>query len=151
MTMPRFVGIIKVSPTGTIDKATASDPGIERIGMEISMEYEIKNGRRPEDVSAENLGFDIRSKDKKSGGARYIEVKARAQEGAVALTQNEWFKAQRFRDDYYLYAVMNASSNPQLYIVQNPAQNLVPDKKVEVVRYIVSLENVVASSHVAKL
>lgn len=142
MTMPRFVGIIKVVPASTIDKAMVTDAEIERVGMEVSIEYEIKNGRVPEDVSAENLGFDIRSKDKKSGDVRYIEVKARAHTGAVALTQNEWFKALRFKDDYYLYAVMNAATSPQLYIVQNPAENLEPDERVEVVRYIVPFKEV---------
>jgi len=120
-----------------------TDAEIERVGMEVSIEYEIKNGRVPEDVSAENLGFDIRSKDKKTGDVRYIEVKARAHTGAVALTQNEWFKARRFKDDYYLYAVMTAATSPQLYIVQNPAENLEPDERVEVVRYVVPFKEIV--------
>jgi hypothetical protein len=92
-------------------------------------------GRSPKDVSAENLGFDIRSEDE-NGIARYIEVKARAGTGSVALTQNEWFKAKRFGDDYYLYAVMNAATEPRLYIIQNPAISLEPEE-VEVVKYIV--------------
>ncbi len=144
MTMPRFVGIIRIVPSNTIDNSMVSNAEIELIGMQVATEYEIKNGRMPEDVSAENLGFDIRSKDKKSGEVRYIEVKARAKAGAIALTQNEWFKARRFKDDYYLYAVMNAAKDPQLYIIQNPAENLEPDEKVQVVRYIVPLDEVLA-------
>jgi len=104
------------------------------------MEYEMKHGRTPEDVSSENLGFDIRSRDKQ-GNVRYIEVKARAERAPVALTPNEWFKARRFKDDYFLYAVMNATKVPQLYIIQNPAENLEPEEKVEVVRYVVSFKN----------
>ncbi len=135
MSMPRFVGIIRVKPAESINKAMQSDEKIERIGMQVVMEHEIKEGRNPEDVSAENLGFDIRSKDE-NDVVRYIEVKARSGTGEVALTQNEWFKAQRFGDDYYLYAVMNAATEPKLYIIQNPAINLEPEQ-VEVVRYIV--------------
>jgi hypothetical protein len=136
-----------------------SDPEIERIGMEKAMEYEIRNGRVPEDVSSENLGFDIRSKDgdgkmrylEKVGGKRGlsefqdIEVKARAGVGAVALTQNEWFKAERFKDEYYLYVVFQAASKsklPELMIIQNPAENLNYEEKLEVVRYIAGWDEV---------
>lgn len=142
MSMPRFVGIIRVRPADTVGEAMKSDAEIERIGMEIATEYEIKNDRVPEDVSAENLGFDIRSTDREKN-VRYIEVKARAQKGPVALTQNEWFKAQRFRDDYYLYAVMNAAGKPRLYTIQNPAENLETEERVEVVRYVVPFNEIV--------
>jgi len=118
-----------------------SDPEIERIGMEKAMEYEIAHSRTPEDVSDQDLGFDIRSKDK-DGNIRYIEVKARAGTGDVALTQNEWFKAKRFGDDYYLYAVMNAATNPELYVIHNPAERLKPEERIEVVRYIVSFSEI---------
>ena len=141
MSMPRFVGIIRVKPPEEIGRTMRSDAEIERIGMEVSMEHEIKNGRTPEDVSAENLGFDVRSMDK-DGKVRYIEVKARAETGAIALTQNEWFKARRFKDDYYLYVVMNAAGKPQLHIIQNPAENLAIEEKVEVVRYVVPFNEI---------
>ncbi len=115
---------------------------IERIGMETAMAHEVKNGRTPQDVSAENSGFDIRSVDAESRDIRYIEVKARAGTGPVALTQNEWFKAQRFQEAYYLYAVMNAATSPQLYIVKNPAENLDPEERLEVVRHVVPSEQI---------
>jgi len=75
------------------------------VGMQVTMAYEREQGRVPEDVSAENLGFDVRSTDPDSGQKRYIEVKARAKVGPVALTQNEWFKASRFGSEFYLYVV----------------------------------------------
>jgi hypothetical protein len=143
MSMPRFVGIISVKPSDRIDKAMQRDDEIECIGMEISLEYEINNGRMPEDVSSENLGFDIRSSDS-FGKIRYIEVKARAETGAVALTQPEWFKAQRFKNDYYLYAVMNAVGKPRLIIVQNPSENLEHEEKAEVVRFVVPFKEIIA-------
>ena len=138
MGMPSFVGIIRVRPSDAVGKAMHSDAEIERLGMETATNYEIEHGRIPEDVSAENLGFDIRSTDE-SGKVRYIEVKARAQTGAVALTQNEWFKAKRFGEEYYLYAVMNAAGKPQLYTIQNPAERLEPKEQIGVVRYVISL------------
>lgn len=139
MSMPRFIGIISISPPAKSDDAMQSDEETERIGMEIAVKYEIENGRKPEDVSAEKLGFDIRSRDNQER-IRYIEVKARAGIGSVALTQNEWFKAKRFGDDYFLYAVMNAKKKPEIYVIANPAQNLQPLERLEVVRYVVSFQ-----------
>ncbi|MCX5850422.1 MAG: DUF3883 domain-containing protein [Deltaproteobacteria bacterium] len=139
MSMPRFLGMIRVTPLEKPDASMRSNEEIEQIGMNTATEYEIKNGRNPIDVSSENLGFDIRSTDK-SEMPRYIEVKARAAKGAVSLTQNEWFKAKRFKDDYYLYVVLNASSHPELYIIPNPAENLIPEERVEIVRYVLSFD-----------
>lgn len=60
---------------------------IELVGMQVAMAYERDNKRQPEDVSGENHGFDVRSVEFDAEGAfagiRYIEVKARAQSGAI--------------------------------------------------------------------
>jgi hypothetical protein len=141
MTMPRFMGSIRVKPSEKINHAMQSDAEIERIGMEIAIKHEIENGRTPEDVSSQYLGFDIRSTDKDSI-VRYIEVKARAESGDIALTQNEWFKAHRFKEDYYLYVVYNASTSPELFVIQNPAVNLNAHEKIEVVRYIIGTQDI---------
>lgn len=142
MSTPKFLGIIKVEPLLTENvNEMISDEKIEKIGMEKAIEYEIKSGRNPEDVSQLNLGFDIRSIDS-SGNTLYIEVKARAGKGKIALTQNEWFKAQRFGDDYYLYVVFNAISNPELIIIKNPAKNLSPQIEFENVRFAINQEEI---------
>jgi len=99
-----------------------------------------EDGWTPEDVSAQNLGFDVRSTNPKEH-KRYIEVKARAGVGPVSLTQNEWFKAQRFQDDYYLYVVLNAAAQPELYRIQNPASVLLPDEQMEV-RYLIAVQDI---------
>ncbi len=137
MSMPELLAVIRI--VSEKNKMEESEE-IEKIGMEITMEYEKEHGRIPEDVSKENLGFDIRSRDEKTGEVRYIEVKARAGEGEVALTPNEWFKAKRFKDQYFLYVVSNATTKPILYIIRNPAENLTPEKKVEIVRFIVPVD-----------
>jgi len=142
MGMPRFVGAVRVVPAAQAAPQMEEDPQIERIGMEVALAYERAQGRVPEDVAAQNLGFDIRSTDSGSGRKRYIEVKARAQVGPVELTQNEWFKAGRFGQDYYLYAVLNAATRPELYVIQDPAATLQPQERMEV-RYLVGVKEIV--------
>jgi len=141
MSTPRFVGIVRVVSSPLVEDAMKSDEEVERMGMEIAMKHEIGEGRFPEDVSSEDLGFDIRSRDIDGKVVRYVEVKARAQTGAVALTQNEWFKAQRLNKDYYLYAIMNTGRDkPVLFIVNDPVANLAAVERLEVVRFVISSE-----------
>lgn len=141
MSMPRFVGSICIVPEARVNPAMRSDEEIEKIGMEVAMQYERDHNRVPEDVAAQSLGFDIRSTDV-NGSNRYIEVKARAAEAAVALTQNEWFKAKRFANEHFLYVVMNAATSPALFTIQNPAGRLQPEEKVELIRYIISVSDI---------
>jgi len=141
---PRFLAAVRVTPLLTPpDRAEAEmhrDAEMERLGMEVTLRYEQEHGRQPQDVSAENLGYDVRSLDPVTGATRYIEVKARAGVGRVALTQNEWFAARRLGDDYYLYAVMNAAGDhPDLYVVRHPAARLQPEEQHQV-RYLVPAE-----------
>ena len=154
---PLPIGLLQVVPMPEGEReekggegGMRSDREIEEIGMEVAMEFERREGRIPEDVSAQNLGFDIRSWEVGPNGrrrvARYIEVKARAREGEVALTPNEWFKAHRFREKYYLYVVLNAATTPELIVIQNPAEKLKPVEKV--VRYICPLATILEKGEV---
>jgi hypothetical protein len=133
---PRIIGLARVVPTDAADPALAEAPDIEAIGMRVALEYERAQERSAEDVSSENLGYDIRS-TAPDGAVRYIEVKARARTGAVALTPNEWLMAQRLGGEYWLYVVEHAATAAELYMVQDPATKLRPDEVVEVVRYVV--------------
>jgi superfamily II DNA or RNA helicase len=133
---PKILGVVRVLPQPTSDQSMRSDAEIEAIGMQVAMQYEREHGRNPEDVSAENIGYDIRSTSP-LGEVRYIEVKARATTGAIVLTPNEWLMAQRLGNEYWLYVVENAATQPRLRIIQNPAAKLQPEEVVEVVRYVV--------------
>ncbi len=141
MSMPKFRGFLKIKAKSRASQDMVSDEKIEKIGMDAAAAYELEHGRNPEDVSSENLGFDIRSTDR-LGVTRYIEVKARAGQGDLTLTQNEWFKAKRFGDDYYLYVVFNASDKPGLCIIKNPAKNLHAEQRIEAVRYLIDYKEV---------
>ncbi|MCL6519036.1 MAG: DUF3883 domain-containing protein [Armatimonadetes bacterium] len=134
---PRVLGVVRVIPKPPADKAMmCSDAEVEAVGMKVAMEYELAQGRTPEDVSQQNLGYDVRSTDP-NGAVRYIEVKARATSGTIVLTPNEWLMARRLQQEYWLYVVENVSTDPTLYTLQNPADKLQPEQVVEIVRYVV--------------
>jgi len=150
LSTPRFVAAIRVVPAPGQHEGMAEDPQTEQIGMRIAITHERACGRQPQDVADQNLGYDIRSTDPATGHVRFIEVKARARRGPVALTRNEWFKANRFGNDYFLYVVLDAASQPTLRIIQNPARNLTPREEPVEVRYVVPLDDILTSSHEAR-
>ena len=117
-----------------------NDPEVEKIAVEVSMKYERDQNRKPVSVEKDNCGWDVTSL-LDGQVARYIEVKGRAGVGGVALTPNEWIKAQRFQDDYWLYIVVNCKSDPELHLIQNPASKLHPKEEISVVRYIVGWQD----------
>ena len=53
---------------------------------------------------------------------RFIEVKGRATVGEIALSMNEYKTAERLKKDFWLYAVFNCASKPELHAVQDPAR-----------------------------
>jgi hypothetical protein len=138
---PEIVGVAVILPAPQevvrLVEGMESDPEVERIAVQFAMKYEREQGRKPVSVEEENCGWDVSSL---LGGqvARYIEVKGRAGEGGVALTPNEWIKAQRFAKDYWLYVVVDRKTNPQLFLIQDPASKLSPREEVSVVRYMVN-------------
>jgi superfamily II DNA or RNA helicase len=132
---PKILGVCAVIPQPPEDELK-EDREVEEIGMKVAMEFEKSQGRMPEDVSLQNLGFDIRSRSS-DGSIRYIEVKARAKDGKIALTPNEWLMAHRLKNEYWLYVVVNVATKPELYTIQNPSEKLKPEEVVEIVRYIV--------------
>ena len=150
---PKILGAAVVVPMERVaageeeayEEVMVSDAEIERIGMEVAMQYEREHGWVPEDVSDENLGFDIRSVKYGEDGSfqdiRYIEVKARAKEGAVRISANEWKKAKRFKEKYWLYIVTQAGSNtPRLKRIQNLAEVFKLDEDIYATGYIIPYE-----------
>ena len=139
-----FAGAIRVRPAADADAAMKTAPEIERIGMEEATRYEEEQGNTVEDVSAENLGFDLRSTTS-DGAVRCIEVKARAGRAPVVLTRNEWHKARQLKDAYYLYVVFDAATEPELHRIQNPAARLSNVMPIKEVRYQVSVSEIVGN------
>lgn len=93
---------------------------VEEAGMAFVMDYERREGRTPRDVSQEFRGYDIESASPEE--TRYIEVKSFATTGRVEMTVHEWQMAERLGDQYWLYIVENALTNPTLHAIQNPTR-----------------------------
>ncbi len=97
------------------------DPRTEATAMQVVMDHERGQGRRVEDVSARNLGYDVTSLDPASGDLRLIEVKGLAgAAGTVLLTPNERRVAEDRPDCYWLYVVTDCRRAP---VLQEPVAN----------------------------
>lgn len=141
ISMPTFLGIVRVVPSSTISDAMKENSESEKAAMDAAMAFEREQGREPMDVSRKiGLGYDIKSEGK--GETRYIEVKGRHGEGGISITHNEWFRANQLENDYYLYVVWNTKTNSakdmDIYRIKNPAR-LSP--KVDI-HYIISAEEI---------
>jgi len=127
------------------ETAMHRDPEAEAVGMRVAIDYERAEGWHPEDVAAENLGFDVRSIRYGADGTlaeiRYIEVKARARTGAVRISANEWKKARHFGADFWLYIVTGAKTEtPELHRIQNPAGQFRMEEDILATGYIIQEE-----------
>ena len=136
---PTFAGAIRVKPATIENVLPTNRQEIEQVGMDVAIQHEKARGcSSVEDVSKNNLGFDIRSTTP-DGKIRCIEVKARSNKDSVVLTPNEWFQANQLKDDYFLYVVLNAQTQPELHIIQNPAERITDVKQITEVRYQIPL------------
>jgi len=136
---PEIVGVAAVLPLSVDDPKLGGmrrDDEVEAVAVAVSMRHEQAQGRTPVSVEKDNCGWDITSL-MDGQVARYIEVKGRAGDGDVCLTENEWIKAQRFAKDYWLYIVTDCKAEPKLHLVQDPASKLTPKEEVKIVRYMV--------------
>ena len=116
-----------IDPADTVDAAARAE--IEAIGMNAVTERERALGYKPRDVSAENRGYDIESRDGESGRLRFIEVKGRrADARTITITRNELLTAWNAREAYTLAVVLVADgkARPPIY-VRDPAPELGPE------------------------
>lgn len=99
------------------------NPETEKRAMDAVTAFEIAKGRVPEDVSLQNLGYDISSLHPASGELRLIEVKGiGAATGTVFLTPNERRVADDRRDCYWLYVVTDCNATPVVKLFKDPAR-----------------------------
>ena len=96
---------------------------IEARAMDAVMARERNLGFEPDDVSSENRGYDIESRDPGTGRLRFLEVKGRrADAQAITITRNEMLAALNAGESFILAAVLveDGFVHPPL-CVQNPA------------------------------
>ena len=120
---PRVVGVAAVIP-GPVPRVREEGLGgdnrtVEMAAMRVAMDYESSQGRKPRDVSKTGVGCDIKSEGP-DGEVRYIEVKGHGATGGVTLYYTEWQLAHRMREEFYIYEVNHALTQPQLWITQDP-------------------------------
>ena len=140
---PEIIGCAYVVPLTQMEYKQhfhmTRDEEVEEIAMRVAMNYETDQGRNPEDVSRQNLGYDIKSIDRFEL-KRYIEVKGRAGTDGVMLSENEWNRLAQLGDKAWLYIVINCKTTPELYRIQNPAIRLTFEKVSKGVQYYLPLK-----------
>ena len=142
-TAPEVLGCAYVVPLNQVEYqhsfGMSRDDEVEAIGMQVAMEYELANGRTPEDVSKDNVGYDIKSIDTQ-GQKRYIEVKGRAGTDGVMLSENEMNRLAQLGSRAWLYIVTDCKSNPKLNIINDPANRMNFEQKTKGVQFYLPLE-----------
>jgi superfamily II DNA or RNA helicase len=102
------------------------DDEVEKIAICAVTEYEQARGWQVESVEDQNRGFDLISRKPHPEDpqtcieVKFIEVKGRSTVGEIAVTTNEYKTAERLKKDYWLYAVFNCASQPEIHTVQDP-------------------------------
>ena len=103
-------------------------------------DYEINQNWKPEDVSANNEGYDIKSISPVEI-KRYIEVKGRSgSDGSIMLSENEMNRLAQLGESSWLYIVVNCKSIPELFRIQNPAKQLNFQQKTKGIQYFLPHE-----------
>ena len=115
------------------------DDEAEAIAMQVAMEYESSVDWKPQDVSANNEGYDIKSVSPEEL-KRYIEVKGRsAGDGSVMLSENEMNRLAQLGEAAWLYIIINCKATPTLFRIQNPAKALNFELKSKGVQYFLPM------------
>ena len=140
---PEILGCAYVVPLSQMEYeqhyGMKRDDEVEAIAINMAIEYEAANEWQAEDVSSQNLGYDIRSINKLDI-KRYIEVKGRSGIDGVMLSENEMNRLAQLGNSAWLYIVVNCKSKPQLHRIQNPAKKLIFERKDKGVQYYLPLD-----------
>ncbi len=92
----------------------------ERIAMEAVISVERRLGFEPEDVSAEKRGWDVQSRDPKTGSLRFIEVKGRiAGADTVTVTKNEILTALN-KPEHFILAIVEIEGARHVHYLWKP-------------------------------
>lgn len=140
---PEVLGCAYVVPLSQIEYVghygMSRDDEAEAIAMQTTIEYENSIGWKPQDVSANNEGYDVKSTSPEDL-KRYIEVKGRSgNDGSVMLSENEMNRLAQLGDNAWLYIVINCKNQPELFRIQNPTKSLKFQQKSKGVQYFLPM------------
>jgi superfamily II DNA or RNA helicase len=94
---------------------------VEMLAMDAVMTSERSLGHAPRDVSLDKLGYDIESKDGKTGRLRFIEVKGRVADATtVTVTKNEVHTSLNKPDEFILAIVLVDGLNTTTQYIRKP-------------------------------
>ena len=94
------------------------------------VEIEKVMGNDATDVSLQNLGYDVFSKDI-DGRKRYIEVKSVKRDYSFSLTNNEYTAAMQYGDEYYVCLLCENQNQLEVKYINNPIKNAVFEKRIK--------------------
>lgn len=140
---PEVIGCAYVVPLTQVEYhghyGMSRDDEAEAIAMQTVMDYEKEQGWMPEDVSANNEGYDIRSISAE-GIKRYIEVKGRSgEDGSVMQSENEWNRLAQLGKAAWLYIVTECKTSPKLFRLPDPANSLLFEQKSKGIQYFLPM------------
>ena len=125
---PRVVGVAAVQPGivahvfehGKLGLGHVDKVAVELAAMQVAQQFEEAHGREVTDTSRMGVGYDLKSVGAE-GKVRYIEVKGHAESTLeITLYYTEWQTAHRMREEFFIYDVERALTDPQLTITQDP-------------------------------
>ena len=137
---PAVLGSAYVVPLSAVEFQShygmTRDDEVEAIAMQVSMDYEDENGWNCIDVSGDNGGFDLKSISPNLI-KRYIEVKGRAADGAIMISENEMNRLRQLGATAWLYVVNHCKSEPQLHRIQDPGNVLASEQLSKGIQYLI--------------
>lgn len=102
--------------------STSDGADVDRAAVDAVLAYEARNGRDPTEMKHENPDFDVVSRDD-AGHIRYIEVKGTRAgwgETGVGLSRRQYRAGREHGDDFWLYVVDRATTDPTVNPIRNP-------------------------------
>ena len=140
---PEVLGCAYIIPLSQVEYlghyGMSRDDEAEAIAMQVAMDFEISDGWKPQDVSANNEGYDIRSVNPFEF-KRYIEVKGRSgNDGSVMISENEMNRLAQLGSAAWLYIVTNCKTEPVLYRLQDPAKLLKFELRSKGIQYFLPM------------
>lgn len=100
-----------------------------RAAEESCVEIENMMNNKAEDVSKQNLGYDVKSITL-DGEIRYIEVKFISKDKSFTMTNNEYSSAHQLGDCYYICLLEERKDELIATYIKNPIENLKMEKRI---------------------